>query len=88
MKTLFQTNNVDLGSYLMLEGVNFAGIEITLNGGKPVALLKFDDQRLVCRDLEYNFLKSREKQYRSYNKFLLREIHQEIRDFVEKVTPK
>ena len=72
MKTLFQTNNVDLGSYLMLEGVNFAGIEITLNGGKPVALLKFDDQRLVCRDLEYNFLKSREKQYRSYNKFLLR----------------
>lgn len=81
--SLFETSNLDLGAYLMLEGIKYLGCRIIMdhNREEPKALLRFLDEKSNCRDLERLFMQSREKQYREINKFLLKDIHGEIKKF-------
>lgn len=67
----------------MLEGIKYLGCRIIMdhNREEPKALLRFLDEKSNCRDLERLFMQSREKQYREINKFLLKDIHGEIKKF-------
>lgn len=84
---IFETYNVDLGAYLMLEGIPYQGCRIVSDPekGEPKALLVFLDEKGVCRDLERNFMMSREKSYRDLNKYLLKDVHKEIKQFNRKL---
>jgi hypothetical protein len=81
--TVFETSNLDLGAFLMLEGIKYIGCRITLDPARdePKAVLKFLDEKLNSRDLERVFISSREKKYRELHKYLLRDIHGEIKKF-------
>lgn len=76
---VFETQNVDLASFLILEGIKFTGCkrsEINPN----VMVLCFADERTNCLDLERVFLSSDFKKYRDINKWLLGKIHHALRD--------
>lgn len=80
---VFETSNLDLGAYLMLEGVRYLGcrIEIESQKRKPLAVMQFHDEKLNARDLERVFMTSTEKRYRDLTKYLLKEVHKEIKRF-------
>lgn len=85
----FETNNVDLGAFLMLEGLRYTGCRVEVDRrGEPQAVMIFDDPKEVCRDLERVFINSREKRYRELNKSLLRDVHREVRIFNTKLKEK
>lgn len=75
----FETQNVDLASFLILEGMKFLGCKRSLD--QPhVVVLRFDDSRGSCLDLERVFINSEYKKYRDINKWLLGKIHAALRD--------
>ena len=83
---IFETPNLDLGAYLMLEGIKYVGCRMTMDSkGEPKAVLKFLDEKRNCLDLERLFMVSREKRYRELNKYLLKDIHSEIKKFHNKL---
>ena len=76
----FETYDVDLASYLMLEGLKF--IECKLDPSsqeKSRVILVFFDEKGVARDLERVFMGSRFLQYRQFHKYLLKSIHRTIK---------
>ena len=77
----FETFNVDLAAYLMLEGLKL--IECTQGPssayGKPQVVMRFFDEHGKARDLERVFMGSEMKKYRDYHKYLLRSIHRCIK---------
>lgn len=80
---VFETQNVDFASFLMMEGIKFLGCkrsETTSN----VVVLRFSDDRLTCIDLERVFINSEFKKYRDINKWLLGKIHSALRDLPHK----
>lgn len=78
---LFKTSDLDLGAYLMLKGLPFIGCNIESSKGKPRAIMKFVDEKQKARDLERLFMTSEEKKYRDVLKYLLKEVHQSVRDY-------
>ncbi len=86
MSTTFETNNVDLGAYLMLEGIPYTGCRVEADRkGDPQAVMMFEDVKGICRDLERVFVASREKRFRDLNKYLLKDVHREVRSFNAKL---
>ncbi len=87
MSNIFETPNLDLGAYLMVEGIRYLGCRIDIDSRRqePQAVLKFLDEKENCRDLERCFMTSRDKKYRDLHKYLLKDIHQEVRQFNRKV---
>jgi hypothetical protein len=87
---IFETTNLDLGAFLMLEDIQYLGCRVSAEekSGDPVAILRFLDEKQNCRDLERVFMTSREKHYRDLNKFLLKDIHRAIREFGSKLSKK
>lgn len=77
---IFETNNVDLASFLMLEGIKYLECRNSKQGGKDVVILRFLDDKENCLDLERVFMNSREKRFRDLNKYLLKEIHNKLRE--------
>jgi len=75
----FETFNVDLSAFLLMEGIELIGFELVDSVRKKV-LIRFKDKSQNCLDLEQVFLNSDFKKYRDLNKFLLRKIHEEIRN--------
>ena len=79
LSPVFETENVDFASFLILEGIKFLGCK--RSSIKPnVVVLLFSDDRQTCLDLERVFINSTFKQYRDINKWLLTKIHAAIRD--------
>lgn len=78
---VFETTDLDLGAFLMLHGLVFAGI-IGLEGNrpKPKVVMQFLDEKQNARDLERVYMTSSEKRFRDLNKYLLREAHQALKD--------
>lgn len=76
---IFETQNVDLASFLMLEGVKLLECRKS-DSNKRVVILRFLDDRQNCLDLERVYLNSPYKQYRDINKYLLSKIHETLRD--------
>ena len=77
-QVIFETQNVDLASFLLLEGVKFLGCKRS-DSTPNVVVLMFADERQNCLDLERVFLGSDYKRYRDINKWLLQRIHQTLR---------
>ena len=75
---IFETQNVDLASFLMMEGVKLLEVKKTeLN--QRVVSLRFLDEKLNCLDLERVYLSSQYKRFRDINKYLLSKIHEALR---------
>lgn len=75
----FETQNVDLASYLILEGMKFKGCRRDV-ANPNVVVLEFSDEHGKCLDLERVFINSEFKKYRDINKWLLGKIHAALRD--------
>ncbi len=75
---IFETQNVDLASFLMLEGVKLLECRKS-DSNKKVVVLRFLDEKQNCLDLERVYLNSQFKQYRDINKYLLTKIHETLR---------
>lgn len=76
----FETHDVDLAAYLMLQGLKF--IECRLDdtpGAKPRVTMRFFDEKESARDLEKVFMGSDVKKYRDFHKYLLRDIHRTLK---------
>lgn len=80
MKDIFKTVDLDFSAYLMLENVPFLGTEVIKSDikGKEQVLFCFLDKNQITRDLIRVFVSSREKRYREFLKFLLKEVHREL----------
>jgi len=79
---IYETANVDLAAFLMLQGIKFIECvsDTRIKVTKPVVKMRFLDERAVCLDLERVFMSSDFKKYRDLNKYLLKEIHNKIRE--------
>lgn len=79
MSLKYETQNVDLATFLIMEGLKFTGC--TRSVAQPnVVLLCFDDEKQNCHDLERVFMSSDFKKYRDINKWLLSKIHIALRN--------
>lgn len=76
---VYETQNVDFASFLMLEGIKFLGCKRS-EFHTNVVVLCFDDAKQSCIDLERVFIHSDYKKYRDINKWLLSKIHGALRD--------
>lgn len=76
---IFETQNVDLASFLMLEGVKLLEVKKSVNNSK-VIVLRFIDEKQNCLDLERVYLNSPYKTFRDINKYLLSKIHETLRE--------
>ena len=79
---IFETTNVDLAAFLMMEGIKFLECKIAPSTGptKDIVVMRFLDDKTNCRDLERVFMGSDFKKYREFNKYLLREIKAKQRE--------
>lgn len=75
---IFETQNVDLATYLMMEGIRFLECQKSPTNPK-VIILRFLDERQNCLDLERSFLSSQFKRFRDVNKYLLGKVHAALR---------
>jgi hypothetical protein len=75
---IFETQNVDLASYLLMEGIKL--LEIQKSDRNPkIAVIRFIDEKSNCLDLERTYLNSEFKKYRDINKYLLSKIYEALR---------
>lgn len=75
---IFETQNVDLAAYLMLEGIRLLEVDKSKQNLK-VIVMRFLDEKQNCLDLERNFLNSDFKKFRDIHKYLLQKIHEALR---------
>lgn len=80
---LYETDNADLATFMLYQGIQFLGCRIDRNRvtSKPVAIMQFNDLKENARDLERMYYASQEKRFRDLNKYMLKEIHKALRDF-------
>lgn len=77
--TTYETQNVSLASFLILEGIKL--LECKKNPKNPnVIMMTFQDDAQNCLDLERVFLNSNYKRYFDINKYLLSKVHQTLRN--------
>ena len=81
---IFETTNVDLAAFLMMEGIKFLECKISPSSGqaRDIVVMRFLDDKTNCRDLERVFMGSDYKKYREFLKYLLREIHAKKRESI------
>lgn len=79
---IFETTNVDLAAFLMMEGIKFLECKVSPSMGpsRDIVVMRFLDEHTNCRDLERVFMGSEYKKYREFNKYLLREIKAKLRE--------
>lgn len=76
--TIFETYNVDLAAFLLMEGIELIDFKLSDPIRKKVSIV-FKDPYGQCLDLEQTFLNSDYKKYRDLNKYCLRKIHEKLR---------
>lgn len=76
---IFETQNVDLATFLMVEGIKLLECKRS-EKNRNVVMLRFLDEKQNCLDLERVYLNSDYKRFRDVNKYLLSKIHQTLRD--------
>jgi hypothetical protein len=84
---IYETSDLDLGAFLMLEGLKYLGcrLDTSVSIRKPLAVMIFHDDATIARDLERVFMTSNEKRYRDLTKYLLKEVHKKIRETNSKI---
>lgn len=75
---IFETSNVDLATFLLFENIKL--LECQKRPGTNVVLMRFLDEKGSCLDLERIYLKSEFKKFRDINKWLLKKIHNAIKE--------
>jgi len=77
----FETHDVDLAAFLMLEGLKFIEcvVDPKYSQGKPRVLIRFFDEKQAARDLERAFMTNTIKRYRDFHKYLLKSIHRTLK---------
>jgi len=77
----FETYDVNLAAFLMLQGVRFIEtvIDPKTQPHKPRVLMRFFDEKGIARDLERVFMGSDFKNYEDYRKYLLKSIHRTLK---------
>ncbi len=76
---IFETQNVDLATFLILENIKF--LKCKKSEANPrVVILCFLDEKQNCLDLERVFLNSDYKRFRDINKYLLSKVHAKLRE--------
>jgi hypothetical protein len=75
---IFETSNVDLATFLMLEGIKLLECVKSQSNAKIVTI-RFLDEKVNCLDLERVYLNSNYKRFRDINKYLLSKIHEALR---------
>lgn len=75
---IFETQNVDLATYLMFIGIKLLEVKKSDSNSK-VIILRFLDDKQNCLDLERVYLNSEFKTFRDINKYLLGKIHEALR---------
>lgn len=78
-KPVFETNNVDLATFLLMEGIPLLQCKKSPTNPK-VVILQFNNEKQNCLDLERAFLTSQYKKFRDLNKYLLTKIHEALRE--------
>ena len=78
---VFSTTDADLATFLLLEGIKFINAEMQQNG-KSIVVLNFFDEKQNCKDLERIYLNSDFKKFRDMNKYVLKKIHEKLRERV------
>lgn len=78
---VFETFDLDLAAYLMLEGLKYIECKLdkSYTVGKPRVLICFYDEKGKARDLERVFIASDFYKYRTFHKLLLKDIHRSIK---------
>ena len=76
--TVFETNNVSLAAFLIVEGIRL--LECKRSDQNPrIVVMRFLDENQNCLDLERVFLNSEFKRYFDINKYLLSKVHEVLR---------
>jgi hypothetical protein len=75
---IYETSNVDLAAFLLLEDVKLLEC-VASDQGRNIVIMRFLDSKENCLDLERIFLNSNYKRYRDLNKYLLKRIHETLR---------
>lgn len=76
---IYETTNSDLASFLIFEGVKLLECR-TSEGPRKVVTMRFLDLNQNCLDLERVFLNSEYKRFRDINKWMLKKIHETLRE--------
>lgn len=76
---IFETTNVDLGSFLILEEIQLLECRMK-DKGRGIVVMRFLDDLGKCLDLERVYLSSEYKKFRDINKYLLKKIHDTKRE--------
>lgn len=76
---IFETQNVDLATFLMLMEVKLLEVKKS-ETKRNVVVLRFIDEKQNCLDLERVYLNSEYKKFRDINKYLLSKIHEALRE--------
>lgn len=76
---IFETQNVDLATFLMLMEVKLLEVKKS-ESKRNVVILRFLDEKQNCLDLERVYLNSDYKKFRDINKYLLSKIHEALRE--------
>lgn len=77
-ENVFETQNVDVATYLMLEEIKL--IECCRSVHNPnVVVFRFNNEKKNCLDLERSYLSSVYKKFRDINKYLLSKVHETLR---------
>jgi hypothetical protein len=76
---IFETRDVDLATFLVLEGVKLIECRKSDTRNK-IVVMRFLDESQNCLDLERVYLNSDYKKFRDINKYLLKKIHETLRE--------
>lgn len=76
---IFETTDVDLATFLMLENIKLLELQLK-DRHRGIVVMRFLDEAQNCLDLERVYLGSDYKKFRDTNKYLLKKIHQTKRE--------
>jgi len=76
---IYETYDVDLAAFLMLSGLKFVECKLDDMATTPRVLMRFIDEKEAARDLERVFMSSEISKYRTFHKYLLKNIHRTLK---------
>lgn len=76
---IFETTNVDVATFLMMEGIQLRECRKSSDNPK-VVVFSFNNEKLNCLDLERTYLQSTFKKFRDINKYLLSQVFETLRE--------
>jgi len=76
---IYETTNSDLATFLIFEGIKLIECKVS-PGPRKVVVMRFLDVNQNCIDLERVFLNSELKRFRDINKWVLKKIHETLRE--------